>query len=50
LDIKYLKSDNPSVLSRFIDDAVKTDRQSPIKEKMSEGLRYYDYKHDILKF
>jgi Phage portal protein, SPP1 Gp6-like. len=45
-----LKSDNPSVLSRFIDDAVKTDRQSPIKEKMSEGLRYYDYKHDILKF
>lgn len=50
MDIKYLKSDNPSVLSRFIDDAVKTDRQSPIKEKMSEGLRYYDYKHDILKF
>jgi len=50
LDIKYLKSDNPSVLSRFIDDAVKTDRQSPIKEKMSEGLKYYDYKHDILKF
>lgn len=45
-----MKSDNPSVLSRFIDDAVKTDRQSPIKEKMSEGLRYYDYKHDILKF
>lgn len=50
MDIKYLKSDNPSVLSRFIDDAVKTDRQSPIKEKMSEGLKYYDYKHDILKF
>ncbi|MGX7008555.1 phage portal protein, SPP1 family [Lactococcus chungangensis CAU 28 = DSM 22330] len=50
MDIKYLKSDNPSILSRFIDDAVKTDRQSPIKEKMSEGLRYYDYKHDILKF
>jgi SPP1 family phage portal protein len=50
LDIKYLKSDNPSVLSRFIDDAVKTDRQSPIKEKMSEGIKYYDYKHDILKF
>lgn len=50
MDIKYLKSDNPDVLSRFIDDAVKTDRQSPIKEKMSEGLRYYDYKHDILKF
>jgi SPP1 family phage portal protein len=50
LDIKYLKSDNPSILSRFIDDAVKTDRQSPIKEKMSEGLKYYDYKHDILKF
>lgn len=45
-----MKSDNPSVLSRFIDDAVKTDRQSPIKEKMSEGLKYYDYKHDILKF
>ncbi|PCS04622.1 SPP1 family phage portal protein [Lactococcus chungangensis CAU 28 = DSM 22330] len=45
-----MKSDNPSILSRFIDDAVKTDRQSPIKEKMSEGLRYYDYKHDILKF
>lgn len=50
MDIKYLKSDNPSVLSRFIDDAVKTDRQSPIKEKMSEGIKYYDYKHDILKF
>lgn len=50
MDIKYLKSDNPSILSRFIDDAVKTDRQSPIKEKMSEGLKYYDYKHDILKF
>ena len=50
MDIKYLKSDNPSVLSRFIDDAVKTDRQSPIKEKMSEGIEYYDYKHDILKF
>lgn len=50
MDIKYLKSDNPSVLSRFIDDAVKTDRQSPTKEKMSEGLKYYDYKHDILKF
>ncbi|WP_412921156.1 phage portal protein [Lactococcus raffinolactis] len=50
MDIKYLKSDNPSVLSRFIDDAVKNDRQSPIKEKMSEGLKYYDYKHDILKF
>ena len=50
MDIKYLKSDNPSVLSRFIDDAVKTDRQSPIKEKMSDGLKYYDYKHDILKF
>lgn len=50
MDIKYLKSDNPDVLSRFIDDAVKTDRQSTIKEKMSEGLRYYDYKHDILKF
>lgn len=45
-----MKSDNPSVLSRFIDDAVKTDRQSPIKEKMSEGIKYYDYKHDILKF
>ena len=45
-----MKSDNPSVLSRFIDDAVKTDRQSPIKEKMSEGLKYYNYKHDILKF
>ena len=45
-----MKSDNPSILSRFIDDAVKTDRQSPIKEKMSEGLKYYDYKHDILKF
>lgn len=45
-----MKSDNPSVLSRFIDDAVKNDRQSPIKEKMSEGLKYYDYKHDILKF
>ena len=45
-----MKSDNPNVLSRFIDDAVKTDRQSPIKEKMSEGLKYYDYKHDILKF
>ena len=45
-----MKSDNPSVLSRFIDDAVKTDRQSPIKEKMSDGLKYYDYKHDILKF
>lgn len=50
MDIKYLKSDNPSILSRFIDDAVKTDRQSPIKEKMSEGIKYYDYKHDILKF
>ena len=50
MDIKYLKSDNPSVLSRFIDDAVKTDRQSPIKKKMSEGIKYYDYKHDILKF
>lgn len=50
MDIKYLKSDNPSILSRFIDDAVKTDRQSPIKEKMSDGLKYYDYKHDILKF
>lgn len=45
-----MKSDNPSILSRFIDDAVKTDRQSPIKEKMSEGIKYYDYKHDILKF
>lgn len=45
-----MKSDNPSILSRFIDDAVKTDRQSPIKEKMSDGLKYYDYKHDILKF
>lgn len=50
MDIKYLKSDNPSILSRFIDDAVKNDRQSPTKEKMSEGIEYYDYKHDILKF
>lgn len=46
---KYLLSDNIEVLGRALRKAIALDRSSPTKAKAREGVRYYNYDHDILR-
>lgn len=50
MDPKYFLSQNPETLATAIKQAVNSDRSASYKDKMRQGVRYYKYKHDILKF
>lgn len=43
-----LLSNDPSKVSSALDKAIKEDNASTTKSKAREGIRYYDYEHDIL--
>lgn len=45
----YLLSDNVEVLGRALKKAISLDANSKEKAKAREGVRYYNYDHDILK-
>lgn len=46
---KYLLSDEPKVIGKGLRKAIALDRSSEEKQKAREGVRYYNYDHDILK-
>lgn len=48
MDVKYLLSDNPNIVARALNKAIKEDKASQSKAKARVGQRYYDYDHDIL--
>lgn len=50
MDPKYFLSDNPKALATAIKQAVNSDRSATYKDKMRQGVRYYKFEHDILKY
>lgn len=50
MDPKYFLSDNPVTLAAAIKQAVNSDRAAKYKDKMRQGVKYYQFEHDILKY
>lgn len=50
LDPKYFLSENPATLANAVKQTVNSDRAAAYKRKMQQGIDYYKYKHDILKY
>lgn len=49
MDSKYLLSDKPAVLGTALRKAIERDASSTAKARAREGVRYYNYDHDILQ-
>ncbi|MCL1949746.1 MAG: phage portal protein [Turicibacter sp.] len=47
--IEELRSGNFQTMGKAVGEAIRMDKNSPLKEKMREGIRYYNYEHDIMK-
>lgn len=46
---KDLLSDDMSVVAKALKKAIALDKSSTVKQRAHEGVRYYNYDHDILK-
>lgn len=46
---KDLLSDDMSVVAKALKKAIALDKSSTVKQRAREGVRYYNYDHDILK-
>lgn len=49
MDNNYLLSENTTVVAKALRKAIEADSTSTTKQKAREGVRYYNYDHDILK-